>query len=174
MLSTDISKSNLRPYNSMQMSIHVLLTRGPLMAKTLHRSRIRCSALSVIDAYPFFSQSKSFFHSLNRSSSLLLSHLSLSHSLPLSFSLSLYLCQSLSASTTQSRTPVIILTIADFCRRHQHQSFNQPSLKFKSAFPPFFEISRHFLKISRHFLKISRHFLPFLPCLNFPAIFTTK
>ena len=110
----------------------------------------------------FLSLSQSVFLSLTDPS---LSYSPISLFLTLSLYLSLYLCQSLSVSTTQSRTPVIILTIADFCRRHQHQSFNQPSLKFKSAFPPFFLNFPPFFENFPPFFEISRHFL------KFPAIF---
>ena len=53
---THRSKVKMMPYNSMQMinsklSFHVVLPRGTLMSKTLHRSRIRCMLLSVIEAY---------------------------------------------------------------------------------------------------------------------------
>ena len=48
------------PYHSVEMinstlSFDVLLPRGILMSKTLHRSRIRCMLLSVIEAYDLFS-----------------------------------------------------------------------------------------------------------------------
>ena len=53
---THTSKIKMMPYNSMQMinltlSFDVLLPRGTLMSKTLHRSQIRCMLLSVIEAY---------------------------------------------------------------------------------------------------------------------------
>ena len=53
---THTLKIKMMPYNSVQMinstlSFDVLLPRGTLMSKTLHRSRIRCMLLSVIEAY---------------------------------------------------------------------------------------------------------------------------
>ena len=49
---THTSKIKMMPYNSVQMinstlSFDVLLPRGTLMSKTLHRSQIRCMLLSV-------------------------------------------------------------------------------------------------------------------------------
>ena len=53
---THMSKIKMMPYNSVQMinsmlCFDVLLPRGTLMSKTLHRSRIQCMLLSVIEAY---------------------------------------------------------------------------------------------------------------------------
>ena len=53
---THTSKIKMMPYHSVEMinltlSFDVLLPRGILMSKTLHRSRIRCMLLSVIEAY---------------------------------------------------------------------------------------------------------------------------
>ena len=55
-VATHTSKIKMMPYISVQMinstlSLDVLLPRGTLMSKTLHRSRIQCMLLSVIEAY---------------------------------------------------------------------------------------------------------------------------